>query len=132
MLCLYINNNEDEFYSHTPDNHVIVTDINKNHQTINKTKLNINSRDCNMRIGNVDFFCELLTRKEDDAVLLMVEYEDPDSMIIKEHLNKFVKFVEIMILGFMNHFTDYEEKPEEFFKVNIHNSNKWMEADGAW
>lgn len=127
------NNKEDIFYSYIPDNHVVITDINKKHHTINKTKLDIQSENCNIRIGDINFYCELLTRKEDDSVLLTIEYNDDECnpMIKKTHLNKFVKFVEIMILGFMEHHIDYEQYPDEFFNIK-EEKNEWQGSDDAW
>lgn len=127
------NNKEDAFYSYIPDNHVVITDINKKHQTINKTKLDIQSQNCSIHIGNIDFYCELLTRDSDDSVLLAFEYNDYElnPMITKTHLNKFVKFVEIMILGFMDHYTDYEQNPDEFFNI-YEKKDEWQGSDGAW
>ena len=127
------NNEEESYYSYLPESHVVITDKNNKHLTINKTKLDLNNTFCTIPIGNIDFFCELLTRNTDDKVLLTIQYHDYEynSMVQKKHLNELVKYVEILILGFIDYYIDYENEPNKFFCIQ--DNQKWETfGDGAW
>ena len=120
LKFIKFDNNKDDFYAYIPDNHVIITDINKEHKTIKKVNLGIGN-DCydTVHIGDIKFYCELLTRKSDDAVLLSIEYyDDPfDKLVRKHQKEKIIKFVECLILGFGNNVIDYRDYPEKFFQI---------------
>lgn len=117
-----------DFCAYLPNKNVIITDINKQHKTINKLPLGMGDQSSDkVYIGDVEFFCELLFRNEDEKVLLSIEYyDDPnDKKIGKIEKEKIIKYVEGMILGFTRYITDYEEKPEEFFSSNMKVEDSW-------
>lgn len=129
LKFIKFDNNIHDFYAYIPDNHVIITDINKEHKTIKKLNLGIGD-DCydTVYIGDVKFFCELLTRKSDDAVLLSIEYyDDPcDKLVGKFQKEKLIKFIECLILGYSEHITDYRDHPDKFFSnIDVNNNDDW-------
>jgi hypothetical protein len=131
------NNRNKDYCAFIPNNHVIITDKNKKHKTINKVNLNIGSNISDvLLIGDTEYFCELLNREKDDKVLLSIQYyDDPDNRLVYENQKqKLVKFVEgNLILGFKQ-LTDYRDHPQDFYnyqKTKIDNSNDWV-GDGAW
>jgi len=132
---IIFDNEENEFYSYLPDNHVIITDKNNNHKTIKKTKIKLNTLDCVLKIGNIYFNCSLYTRAIDDKVLLSIHYEDNlhQRLVTNKHLSKLAQYVEIQILGYEKHYPDYEQNPDVFFGIHKENEQeKWEISDGAW
>ena len=111
------DNKSDDFYAYIPDNHVIVSGKDKGY-TINKLRLYQKSRETTISIGDVNFYCELLTRNIDDNVLLSIEYKDDeeDELIEDIHKNRLCKYIEAMLLGFDIHGKEYQDNPSEFFK----------------
>ena len=129
LKFIKFDNDIEDFCAYIPDNHVIITDINKEHKTIKKLSLGIGN-DCydTVHIGDMKFYCELLTRKSDDAVLLSIEYyDDPcDKLVGKFQKEKLIKFVECLILGYSDHIIDYRDYPEKFFSnIDVNNNDAW-------
>lgn len=131
------NNKTDRYYAYIPNNHVIITNKNKESLTINKLELDIGNS-CDINIGGYKFLCDLYTRQTDDSVLLSIRYLDNpyDRTITKYHENKLIKYVEAMILGFLDHIVDYEEEPEKFFFRTDNKINEYVknpdECNDAW
>tara|TARA_B100001175_G_C19357556_1_gene565477 strand:+ start:145 stop:582 length:438 start_codon:yes stop_codon:yes gene_type:complete len=111
------DNKCDDFYAYIPDNHVIISGKNKGY-TINKLRLYQKSRETTISIGDVNFYCELLTRNIDNNVLLSIEYKDDeeDEQIQDIQKNRLFKYIESMLLGFDSYGKQYEDNPAEFFK----------------
>lgn len=126
LKFIKFDNDKEDFYAYIPDNHVIITDINKEHKTIKKINLGIGN-DCydTVYIGDIKFFCELLTRKSNDDVLLSIEYyDDPCNKLIgKNQKEKLIKFIECLILGYSEHIIDYRDYPGEFYSFT--NNDAW-------
>lgn len=112
----YDNKNED-FCAYIPDNHVIISGKDKGY-TINKLRLYQNVRETTIKIDDIQFYCELLTRNTDDCVLLRIEYKDDmfEPKVKKIQKTRLIKYIEAMILGFDKYGKQYEDNPKEFFK----------------
>ena len=132
---IIFNNDENEFYSYLPNDHIIITDKNNNHKTIKKTKINLNTLDCVLKIGNINFNCSLYTRKIDDKVLLSIHYQDNlhQRLVTNKQLSKLAQYVEIQILGYEKYYPDYEQNPVDFFENQKEiEEEEWEISDGAW
>ena len=113
------NDKNDDFYAYIPDNHVIVHSKNQSH-TINKLRLYQKSTQTVIKIGDIDFYCELLTRKSDNSVLLSIEYkDDKNNKKVKDIQEKrLIKYIESLLLGFDKYGKEYQDNPSEFYKDN--------------
>ena len=121
---------KEDFCAFIPDNHVIISGKNKAH-TINQLRLYQNSDNTTITIGNIDFYCDLLTRKEDNCVLLKIDYKDsifPNNKKINDIQKKrLCKYIESLLLGFDRYGKDFEYNPNYFFD----NNNK-IDLDDEW
>lgn len=131
------NHENNKYYAYIPNNHVIITNKNKESLTINKLELDIGNS-CDINIGGSKFLCDLYTRQTDDSVLLSIRYLDNpyERTITKYHEEKLIKYIEAMILGFLDHVDDYEEKPEKFFDLSNNKIKEYIkntdEITDAW
>ena len=80
---IHIINKEGVFYAFNPNNSTSITDKNDNLIQINKLKLINQDDNCIIKIGIIEFHCDLLIRNTDHKVLLRVGYYD-------DEYNKFV------------------------------------------
>lgn len=121
---------KEDFCAFIPDNHVIISGKNKAH-TINQLRLYQNSDNTTITIGNIDFYCDLLTRKEDNSVLLKIDYKDsifPNNKKINDvQKRRLCKYIESLLLGFNHYGKDFEFNPKYFFDDN----NK-IDLDDEW
>lgn len=124
QILTHIIHENNDYYAYIPDNHVIVPGRNNKYHTINKLKLDNQTESCTIKIGHIDFYCELLTRDTDNSVLLRVEYyEDSDEKCVYlQQQRKLSKHVESLLLGFNNYGKQYENNPDDFYSGDSINS----------
>ena len=124
----HIINEKGDFYGYNPTMTTNIIDKNDNCIQINKLKLINQNDNCIIKIGNTDFYCDLLTRDTDNKVLLRVGYYDDehDKLVYDEQKVRLSKYIESLLLGFSKYGKEYEENPYDFFERQIvNNENNW-------